>query len=221
MSVDNEDKPSNENDATKPRVSFSVEDARQRAQEAFKRSEFILSRAYGLFRDTNLEWEQIRAEETTVPNILIGYVAPLAAILPVCDLIGKALFSGPVGIDFSQALIQAVISWILTVALTFFVGVLINAIADNFEADKNDLYAQKIAAYSMTPFYLSGVLYLWPPLWWFGFFALAATVFLLYRGLPILMKTPQERALSYASSVTVAAAVALIVVLALSSCVPG
>ena len=58
MSVENQDQPSNENDAAKPKAAFSVEDARRRAQEAYKKSEFILSRAYGLFRDTNLEWRR-------------------------------------------------------------------------------------------------------------------------------------------------------------------
>ena len=52
------------------------------AQEALRKSEFILSRAWGLLREPKKEWEQIRAEETTVPNILLGYVAPLAAIPP-------------------------------------------------------------------------------------------------------------------------------------------
>ena len=41
----------------------------------------------------------------------------------------------------------------------------------------------------------------------------------LYRGLPILMKAPQERALHYAGTVTVAAMVAGIVLFGLASCV--
>jgi hypothetical protein len=222
MSVDNEDTPHSDGPpASKPRFSFSVEDARKHAQNAYNKSEFILSRAYGLFRDTNLEWEQIRAEQTTVANILIGYVAPLAAIPVVCDWIGSALFNHLLQFDPGQALIRGVITWIMSVALVFFIGVLINVVADNFEADKNDLAAQKIAAYSLTPAFLSGVFSLWPPLWWLSLFALAAMVFLMYRGLPILMKAPQERALGYASTVTVAAAVALIIVFALSACASG
>jgi Yip1-like protein len=221
MSVDHDDQPSNENSAAaKPRLSFSVEDARRHAQEAYKKSEFILSRAYGLFRDTNLEWEQIKAEETTVPNILLGYVAPLAAIPPVCGFLGALIFQPTQLGSLDRELISIVITWIVSVGLVFFVGILINAVADNFEADKNDLAAQKIAAYSLTPAFLSGFFSLWPPLWWLSLFALAAMVFLMYRGLPILMKTPQERALGYASTVTVAAAVALIIVFALSSCLP-
>ena len=148
-------------------------------------------------------------------------MAPLAAIPVVCDLIGSTLFGHMLQFDPGQALIRGVVTWIMSVALVFFIGVLINTVADNFEADKNELAAQKIAAYSLTPAFLSGFFSLWPPLWWLSLFALAAMVFLMYRGLPILMKTPPERALGYASTVTVAAAVALIIVFALSSCVMG
>jgi len=211
MSADNENEPQSRR--------FSVEDARQRAQQALRKSEFILSRAWGLLREPKKEWEQIRAEETTVPNILLGYVAPLAAIPPVCDLIGSALFNRLIQIDPGEALIRAVITWIVSIGLVFFLGVLINAVAENFDGDRNDLAAQKIAAYSLTPAFLSGVFSLWPPLWWLSLFALAAMVFLMYRGLPILMKAPVERAMGYAATVTIAVMVGGIVLFSLASCV--
>jgi hypothetical protein len=198
---------------------FSVDEARARAKEALRKSEFILSRAYGLLREPKKEWAQIKAEETTVPNILIGYVAPLAAIPPICDLIGQSVFNSMLQVEPGEALIRAVITWVVSVGLVFFLGVLINAVADNFEADKNDLRAQKIAAYSLTPAFLSGVFGLWPPLWWLSLFALAAMVFLMYRGLPILMNAPPERAMAYAGTVTVATMVGGILLFSLASCV--
>lgn len=196
---------------------FSVEDARARAQQALRKSEFILSRAYGLLREPKKEWEQIRAEQTTVPNILLGYVAPLAAIPPVCSLIGSYVFEPDFAGDLGTALVRAAVTWVVSIALVFFLGVLANAVADQFDADKNDLNAQKIAAYSLTPSFLSGVFGLWPPLWWLSLFALAAMVFLMYRGLPILMKAPQERALSYAATVTIATMVAGIVLFSIAA----
>jgi hypothetical protein len=60
---------------------------------------------------------------------------------------------------------------------------------------------------------------LWPPLWWLSLFALAAAVYLMYRGLPILMKAPEEQALSYAATVTVAGMLAGVVLFSLASCV--
>jgi hypothetical protein len=203
---------------------FSVEDARARAQQALKRSEFILSRAYGLLREPTKEWTQIRDEITTIPNILIGYVAPLAAIPPVCGLIGIYVFGQKIGEalerpPIASELISGIVTWIISIALVGLLGLLINAIAPQFDADKNDLAAQKIAAYSLTPAFLSGVFSLWPPLWWVSLFALGAMVFLMYRGLPILMKAPEDRAIGYAATVTVAGMVAAILLFSLASCV--
>lgn len=210
MSADNEHKPAQR---------FSVENARAQAQQALRKSEFILSRAYGLLREPKKEWEQIRAEETTVPHILFGYVAPLALIPPVCDLIGQYAINNALAGDIGSSIIRAAVTWLVSVALVFFLGVLINAVAGNFDADRNDLAAQKIAAYSLTPAFLSGFFSLYPPLWWLSLFALGAMVFLMYRGLPILMKAPQERALAYAATVTIATMVAGIVLFSLASCV--
>lgn len=208
----------NENDPQGPHR-FSVEDARARAQEAYRKSEFIFSRAYGLLREPNKEWQQIKAEQTTIPNILLGYVAPLAAIPPVCGLIGAMLFE-PVRLRaIHTEITSVVVTWIVTIALVFLLGLLVNTLADQFDADRDELAAQKIAAYSLTPSFLSGLFSLWPPLWWLSLFALAAMVFIMYRGLPILMKAPQERALHYAGSVTIAAMVAGIVLFGLASCV--
>ncbi|MBS0385801.1 MAG: DUF1282 family protein [Proteobacteria bacterium] len=198
---------------------FTPEAARQYAQAARRKSEFILSRCYGLFRDPKEEWRQIRDEETTVPNILIGYVAPLAAIPPVCGVLGALMFQRQQLGSLDQELVSVVITWMVSVALVGFLGVLINVIAPNFDAEQNDLAAQKIAAYSMTPAFLSGVFSLLPWLWWVSLFALAAMVFLMYRGLPILMKAPEDRALGYAATVTIAVMVAGIVLFALSSCI--
>jgi hypothetical protein len=216
MSAEHEGKPQR----------FSVEDVRARAREAMRKSEHILSRAYGLFVNPKEEWEQIKAEETSVQNILVGYVAPLAAIPPVCGLIGDYIFGRRIGEavfrpEIGDAVIGGVVTWIISIALVFLLGLLMNALADNFDADRNELGAQKVAAYALTPAFLSGVFSLWPPLWWLSLFALAAMVWLMVRGLPILMKAPEERALGYAATVTIAAAVAFIVLFALASCVTG
>lgn len=208
-----------ENESRSAPRRFSMEEARERAQQAFRKSEFILSRAYGLLREPRKEWAQIKAEETTIPNILIGYIAPLAAIPPLCDLIGQSLFNFALQVDFGQAVIRAVVTWIVSIGLVFFLGVLVNVLADTFEADKDELAAQKIAAYSLTPAFLSGVFSLWPPLWWLSLIALAAMVYLMYRGLPILMRAPPETASGYAAAVTIAAMVGGIVLFSLAACV--
>lgn len=203
---------------------FTVENAKKQAEEALHKSEFILSRAYGLFKDPKAEWAQIKAEQTTIPNILVGYVAPLAAIPPICGILGAYIFGERYGEQVTRpeiftALKSGLVYWIVTVALVGLLGFIINAVAPHFDADQDELSAQKVAAYSLTPAFLSGVFSLYPGLWWLSLFALAAMVFLMYRGLPILMKTPDDRALGYAATVTIAAMVGGILLLSLASCV--
>ena len=215
MSADNDGKP----EAAGRR--FSMDDARQKAQQARQKAEHILARAWGLLRDPKAEWEQIRKEETTIPSILFGYVAPLAAIPPVSDFLGSALFNRMLQGEPGDAMIRAVTTWIVSVAMVFLLGLIINVVAESFDAERNELAAQKLAAYALTPAFLSGLFSLWPPLWWLSLFALAAMVFLMYRGLPILMKTPPERAVGYTAAITIAALVSFVVLFSLASCVTG
>lgn len=209
----------NDNQPRGPRLNVNVEEAREKAREALRKSEFILSRAYGLLREPKKEWVQIRDEETTIPSILLGYVAPLAAIPPVCSLIGAYVFEPALAGDIGTSLVRTVVTWIISVAIVFLLGFIVNAIAENFDGDRDELRAQKLAAYSMTPAFLSGVFSLWPPLWWLSLFMLAAMVFLIYRGLPILMRCPPERAMPYTATVTIATFVSVIVLFSLATCV--
>lgn len=208
------------------RPRFNAEQARERMEQARHKAEFILSRAYGLLREPKSEWLQIKGEETTIPNIMLGYVAPLAAVPPICGLIGAFVFGVNYGgVDLrpplDDALVGTLVSFVASVAMVFALGILVNVLADNFAGDRSDLAAQKVAAYSMTPAFLSGVFSLWPPLWWLSLFAIAASVFLLYRGLPILMKAPEDQALGYTATVAIAGMIAFVLIFSLSSCVTG
>ena len=213
-------------DGASSKRGFSTADARQRAEQARAKAEFILSRAYGLLRDPKKEWAQIKAEETNIPSILLGYVAPLAAIPPLCGIIGAYVFGlSYAGVDvrppLDDALIGALVSFVASVAMVFLLGILINSVAENFAGERNDLAAQKVAAYAMTPAFLSGVFSLWPPLWWLSLIAIAASVFLLYRGLPQLMKAPEDQATGYTAMVAIAGLVSFVILFSLSSCVTG
>ncbi|MGE3250764.1 MAG: Yip1 family protein [Hyphomonadaceae bacterium] len=194
---------------------------RERAQQARQKTEFILSRAYGLLKDPKAEWEQIKAEETNAVSLMLGYVAPLAAVPALAGMIGQLVFGLGLYGTPSQIIVGAVVTFLVFTALIYFLGLMTNAIAENFEAEKNELAALKVAAYSPTPAFLLGALSLWPPLWWAPLIGLAIAAFLLYRGLPPLMKCPPERALSYSATIIAAGLIALIVLGLLTSCVTG
>jgi hypothetical protein len=193
---------------------------RKRAAQARRKAELILSRAYGLLRDPKAEWRQIRDEETTAASLMLGYVAPLAAVPPVCGLIGTLAFVRDLSTP-AQAFVGAVVSFLVLMAVIFFLGYLISALAEYFEGERSDLAAMKLAAYAPTPALLMGAFSIWPDIWWLGLLGVPVSAFLLYRGLPILMKAPQDRALSYAATITVSGFIALLIMMALTSCITG
>ncbi|MBL8550374.1 MAG: DUF1282 family protein [Hyphomonadaceae bacterium] len=189
--------------------------------EARQKAEFILSRAYGLLREPKSEWRQIRDEETNIPSLMLGYVAPLAAVPPLAGLVGGLAFDRGLTGTPAQLFVGAVITFLVFMALIFFLGYLIGAIAENFEGERNELAAMKVAAFAPTPAFLLGMFSVWPPFWWVGLIGVAVSAFLLFRGLPILMKAPEDRALSYAATVAVTGLIALVVLGVLTSCVTG
>ncbi|MEQ1617948.1 MAG: Yip1 family protein [Terricaulis sp.] len=218
MSADNDAKPEAPRSQNSWNARFSIDEARARLREAVAKSESILSRAWGLVSSPKAEWEQIRAEDTTIANILIGYVAPLAAIPPVADLIGSYLWGGASLVEFGGRLVGAIVAWVVGVAMVYLLGIVINATAENFDSMRDELAAQKIAAYSLTPFFISTLLLLWPPLLFIPVLALGLMVFLIYRGLPILMHTREDRALSYTATITVAAIVTFAIQMSVAGC---
>lgn len=198
---------------------MSEEKSTGRAGQARQKAEFILSRAYGMLRDPKEEWRQVKEEETNASSIMLGYVAPLAAIAPIAGVIGQLAFARDEVETSAGAIVTgAIVSYISIVALIFFVGILANAIAENFEASPHELNAIKLAAYAPTPWFLLSVISIFPAFWWVALFGLPITAFLIYRGLPILLRCPPDRAMAFTATLMIVGLVAIVILLALSSC---
>jgi hypothetical protein len=189
-------------------------------EHARQKAEFILSRAYGLLRDPKSEWEQVRVEETSAASLIFGYVAPLAAVPPLAGLIGQFAFERNMSAP-TQIIVGAVASFIVFVAVVYFLGLLINVLAEGFDGDRNELAALKVAAYAPTPAFLAGAVSIWPAAWWIGLIGVVLSAYLLYRGLPPLMKCPADRALSFAAAIVVAGVIALAALGALTAGLAG
>lgn len=163
-----------------------------------------------LFKPTQA-WQRIAGEPITTQQLMAVYAAPLAAIGPICGLIGSQLFPlNLFGTPLRTPLIGAVTSAVLSFAMTFVgvyvLGRLIEALAPNFNAEKDRTAAMKVAVYSSTASWLSGVFSIFPLMAVLGLLGLYS-LFLLYRGLPIVMKTPADKATAYAVTVVIAAIV--------------
>ena len=169
------------------------------------------------------EWAVIDKEPGTAADLYKSYIMPLAAIGPIASIIGLSIIGvglpmgGSYRVSLMSAIGHAVTTFVLAIVGTYVLALIINALAPTFLGVKNDFQALKVAAYSSTAAWLAGIFSLIPALALLHILALYS-VYLLYLGLPILMKAPQDKALPYTGVVIIAAIVIFVVIGALSSC---
>jgi hypothetical protein len=177
----------------------------------------LVDRVKRILLSPRTEWEVIDAEQTTPTALYTGYIAPLAAIGPIAQLIGYSVFGitvpfmGTYRVPFGSALTGAIISFVLTLAGTYILALIIDALAPTFNGQRNQIQALKVSAYSSTAAWMAGIFALIPGLRLLGILGLYS-LYLLYLGLPVLLKTPREKALPYTAVVILAAIVLFMIV---------
>ncbi|HVO87355.1 MAG TPA: Yip1 family protein, partial [Casimicrobiaceae bacterium] len=103
----------------------------------------------------------------------------------------------------------------------FIVAWLVNALAPTFGGQQDPLRALKVTAYSFTPAWLGAVFGIIPMLGIVGALIGLYSLYLLYLGLPVLMRSPADKSLGYTVVTIIAAIVVWIVIGALTTCVGG
>ena len=161
------------------------------------------------------EWPVIDAEPMSVQGILLGWVAPLAAIGPAARLIQGQVFPMSVfGVSWRPPLIGAVVTalltWALAVASTYIWALIIDALAPSFGGTKNQISALKAAAFSGTAAWICGIFGILPFLGILGILGLYS-VYLFWVGGPLLMKVPQDKAPGFIIVSIIVGAVAMFV----------
>ena len=176
----------------------------------------LLDRVKAILLTPKTEWAVIEAEPATPASLYKGYVIPLAAIPAVAGFIGFAV----IGMSVLGARIQWPMSTALTWAAIQYVGALvgvyvlalvIDALAPSFGGQKNQIQALKVSAYSATASWLAGIFNLIPGLAILSILGLYS-LYLLFLGLPVLMKAPAEKALGYTIVVVVVGVVIFLVI---------
>ena len=158
-------------------------------------------------------WPVIEAEPTDAATLFKQYVVILAAIPVVASFIGMSLvgvgaFGVHVRVPILSGLVSAVLSYAVSLAMVWVLALIVDALAPSFGGTKNPLNALKVVAYSMTPGFVAGVLNLLPALSVLGILAALYGIYLLYIGLPVLMKCPPDKAIGYTAVVTICGIVA-------------
>ncbi len=177
----------------------------------------IIARAVNILVRTGPEWTRIEREPDTVGGLFGRYFVWLAAIPAVAVLIrslwvGYSVMGVTVRPDVVSSVIFALYAFGLGLLGAFLFGLIIEFLSPNFAGEKNRVQAMKVAVYGSTAGALAGLFLVAPKLEFLLLLGLY-DFWLLWRGLPELMKVNKSSALPYLIISSLALGVIMLVIL--------
>ena len=162
----------------------------------------IVQRVKDILLNPKQTWPVIATEQTDITTLYTQYVMILALIPAVAGFIGMSVIGFSVlghtiRVPLFTGIANMVVSYVLSLAMIYLLALLADRLAPNFGGEKSMDNAMKLIAYSSTAGMVGGIFSLIPGLSILGFLTALYSLYLLFLGVPVMMKAPQERALSY------------------------
>ena len=182
----------------------------------------IVERAKAITLNPAATWPVIDAEKHDAKSLFVPYMLILAAIPAVASFIGLSLVGmGGFGFNFripiSSGIAMMITTYALTLAMTFGMGWLASALAPTFGGQSNLVQGLKLAVFGGTPMLLAGVFNVLPALSILGILVAFYALYVMYLGLPVLMKNPKEKTIVYMVVLILASIIAGVVLSAVTS----
>jgi hypothetical protein len=169
----------------------------------------LVGRVKGMLLAPGTEWLRVARENTTPARLFCGYVMPLAGL---AALVALARFSRTLHAPLASVLAMVALTLGFEVMGVYVVAQIINVIAVFFRGVPSQGQALKVATYAFTPLWVAAVFIPFPaasvPLL---FLAVLYHTYVMYMGLKVLMKSPRDRALGYATTVVLCSIILYIV----------
>lgn len=142
-------------------------------------------------------WEIIREEDLKRNAVIQQFLMYMVAVPAIALFIGLVIV-GHYGhaASFFAGLVKAVLFYIFNILSVLVGAVIIAQVAPSFGCEKNQDAAFRLAAYSLTAYFVIGILFFIPVLKPFiilGFYS----IYLLYKGLPVIMGCPEEKTVNF------------------------
>jgi Yip1 domain len=155
----------------------------------------LVDRAKNLILQPAAEWDKIAGETHTVQGLYTGWIMILAAIGPVAAFIGHSVIGmGAFGISYRVPVLHGlalmIASYAMSLGMVYVFALVIDALAPSFDGTKDFAQAFKVAAFAPTAAWLASAFTILSIL---GLYSL----YLLWVGLPKLMKVPDAKAALY------------------------
>lgn len=196
-----------------------------RARASLRRASFagrgghLPARIKAILLAPRSEWPVIAREHTDIADLYLRYIMPLAAIPPLCKLIGWSLLFSYMG--FSIGLVGALASYVLGLAGVALLALIASRLAPMFEGEQDIVRAFKLVAYASTPGWIGGVFRVVPGLAVLGMLMSLYSVYLIYTGAQAVMAVPEDRTIGYTAAVVAAAILVFVVTAVIITAVGG
>jgi hypothetical protein len=169
----------------------------------------VLNNAIALVRNPVGYMTQNNDQTVPLNSLMINYVAILALIPLVGRLIGDLVFYSAARDVVGYAIAGAIVSYVLDLISVFVIGIVIWKLAPSFKTSTNQAKATMLAAFVYTPVFLIGILNIVPFLGYLAILGLLYGLYILYRGLPILLNTPADKTVVYVVAIFVVSIIIL------------
>ncbi len=185
----------------------------------------MISHVAGLFTHPHKEWEEIRDTQESVSHLYFAHVLFLALIPPVSMFIGTTKVGwvvgkgAPVTLTESSALVMSGLMYLALLAGVGVMGAFIDWMSRTYDSAPGLARSIVFAAYTATPLFVAGLCALYPNVilvMLVGIGAVFYTVYLLYTGIPIFMKIPDDEGFVYASSILTIGLVMFVALMAIT-----
>ncbi|OPF63496.1 Yip1 family protein [Hydrogenophaga sp. H7] len=186
----------------------------------------LVERVQAILLKPKATWPVIEGEPDDIASLYKNYLVYLAGVSSLAAFIGFSLIgTGMMGIHFRvpilAGLANMVVGFVLTLVMIYVLALVANALAPSFGGQKDMGKAFKLVAYGATAGLLGGVFNLLPALSMLGLLAALYSIYLLYTGVPVMMKVPEGKALGFTAVLIVCGIVASIVVTTVGSLFSG
>lgn len=158
----------------------------------------LIERVKAILTTPKTEWNVINGESDDASKITMTYLIPLILIGTVASFIGFGLIGVNYGFGFkfrsTELGIKLAISYAVRgVAGVYILAFIIDALAPQFNSEKNFNKSFQLAAYSSTASLVAAVLLILPSLAILILIAAIYGLYIAYLGIPVLKKTSQDK----------------------------
>jgi len=186
----------------------------------------MIQHTIGLLLRPSAQWRAVAQLPEKSRNVLILYPCIFAILPAIAWYYGTSHVGWKTGLrgdvirlTEDSALQISLLFYLIMVSSVAIIGYFIHWMSDTYGAESTIPKGIVIAGLTATPLFITGLVGFYPTLWidlLIGLVAVSWSVYLMYLGIPIMMKIPEERGFLFSSAVLAIALVVMVCIIVIS-----